>query len=298
MSLQAKSGRFYGSSYSGGGGGYSYSFSSESTQHAHLQPQTQRKVFDTSDEADDLPTYTNIKPRTSQRREKYARDDPYVSYNQSGAYDDSSDSLRPQRSSYSTKPIPDRAVATAAQATRAGIPANYSLKNWDPAEAPILLLGSVFDAHSLGKWIFDWTTYHKGRGVPIAEVAGELWVLLIKLAGHMQRADECLNRVRKKDDYIIVSDFLRDGDELWGEFADLLKTCEARMLSAATDGGKRGGGDMGKQSGRAFVDCMFGRDLQMEETEIFMQDTRLWVLKFEEDCDPILEKSSRRTRRS
>ena len=36
-------------------------------------------------------------------------------------------------------------------ARRASIPIGYCLKNWDPTEEPIMLLGSVFDANSIGK---------------------------------------------------------------------------------------------------------------------------------------------------
>ena len=36
----------------------------------------------------------------------------------------------------------------------------------EPAEEPIVLLGSVFDANSLGKWIYDWTVYHHGASSP------------------------------------------------------------------------------------------------------------------------------------
>jgi hypothetical protein len=32
-----------------------------------------------------------------------------------------------------------------------GIPIGYSVKSWDPTERPIIRLGSVFDANSLGK---------------------------------------------------------------------------------------------------------------------------------------------------
>lgn len=49
--------------------------------------------------------------------------------------------------------------APAKDAKKNGILAVYSLKHWDPEEEPILLLGSVFDAHSLGKWIYDWTVF-------------------------------------------------------------------------------------------------------------------------------------------
>ena len=87
----------------------------------------------------------------------------------------------------SLEPI-DR-TATEADAKRHNIPPGYSLKNWDPTEEPIMLLGSVFDANSLGKWIYDWTVYHHGPATPISEMAGELWLLLIQLAGKIKRAD-------------------------------------------------------------------------------------------------------------
>lgn len=57
------------------------------------------------------------------------------------------------------------------------IPARYFLGNWDPTEEPLLLLGSVFDANSLGKWIYDWTLS------TLKELAGDLWLQLIQQAG-------------------------------------------------------------------------------------------------------------------
>lgn len=303
VSLHARTRRFASSVYNGGGHG-------DSKRHAHMHSQSQRIVIDTSDEAEDLPTYTYIKPRNS-HREKYARADPHFYYNQSSSYDDSSDSLpqrpRPRRSSHSTKP-PKAAtkpkpttlppVATAADAGRAGIPAGYSTKNWDPTEAPILLLGSVFDANSLGKWVYDWTVYHHGPATPISEVAGDLWLLLIKLAGKMKRADECLPRIREGHNNDMVGDFLNSGDRLWGRLAELLKTCEGYMWSAATKGGKKGGVDMGKHTGCVFVDSIFGRDRELETTESLMQGIRLWDMRFDANCEDILTRSSQRSRRS
>jgi len=56
-----------------------------------------------------------------------------------------------------------------------GIPVGYSIKNWDREEVPIVLLGSVFDANSLGKWIYDWTVYRcGGGGSPMGGMAGDL----------------------------------------------------------------------------------------------------------------------------
>jgi hypothetical protein len=53
---------------------------------------------------------------------------------------------------------------------------------------PIVLLGSVFD-NSLGRWIYDWTVYHRGVSTPMADVAGDLWLLLIKASG--QYSSKC-----------------------------------------------------------------------------------------------------------
>lgn len=88
----------------------------------------------------------------------------------------------------SRRPIPKLSLPAVAKATeedarKAGIPLGYQLKNWDPTEQPILLLGSAFDADSLGKWIYDWSVYYFGSGTPMSEVTGDLWLLLIQLAG-------------------------------------------------------------------------------------------------------------------
>jgi hypothetical protein len=102
---------------------------------------------------------------------------------------------KPSKPSYS-KPPPK---ATEEDAARAGISSGYSIQNWDLTELPIVLLGSVFDANSLGKWIYDWTVYHHGPSTSMADVADGLWLLLTKLAGKMKRAEECVPRIRSPD---------------------------------------------------------------------------------------------------
>ena len=63
----------------------------------------------------------------------------------------------------------------------------------NPDEAPVVLLGSVFDANSLGKSIHDWTVFHHGPGTPMSEVAGDLWLLLIKVAHKIKRPEDVTN---------------------------------------------------------------------------------------------------------
>lgn len=312
--VKEKARRFSQSGHHRGGGNHKRRASEQ-------QSPTQRIIVDTSDEAEDSPppVYVHVKPRTAaaasahrrhpsqpHSKEKYTKADPDFFYNQipvrADDYDSQPQRSRARRSSSSAKPRPAptkpaKAVspsreATAADAAKAGIPAGYSTKNWDPTEAPILLLGSVFDANSLGKWIYDWTVFHHGSSSPMSEVAGDLWLLLIKLAGKMKRADECLPRVRAPDNQEMVEDFLESGDRLWGRFKRLLKACEEFMWKAAKREGSKGSIKMGKNSGCEFVDSIFGRDRELEKTESLMQSIRLWNMRFDANCEDILRRPS------
>ena len=179
-------------------------------------------------------------------------------------------------------------TATEEDAARAGIPAGYSIKNWDPTEAPIMLLGSVFDANSLGKWIYDWTVFCYGASTPMADVAGDLWLLLIRLAGQVKRADECLGRIKKYEAQETVEEFLEGGERLWARFKKLLKACEHYMWKAARRESGRGSVSMGRNAGCEFVESIFGRDRELANTEILMNSIRLWSLRFDANCEEIL----------
>ncbi|KAL8726547.1 MAG: hypothetical protein Q9181_006012 [Wetmoreana brouardii] len=308
VNIKEKARRFSQSGHRSGGGNHK--------RHASEQRvPTQRIIVDTSDEAEDSPSpvYIQIKPRTAAAasgrghydtypRPKYAKADPHFFYNQVPVHADTHDSQpqrsRARRSSSTTKArptsnkpakaAPPPREATAADAARAGIPAGYSIKNWDPTEEPVSLLGSVFDANSLGKWIYDWTVFHHGSSSPMSEVAGDLWLLLIKLAGKIKRADEGLPRIRARDEQEMVEDFIESGDRLWQRFKKLLKACEEFMWKAAKREGSKGSIKMGKNSGCEFVDSIFGRDRELERTESLMQSIRLWNMRFDVNCEDIL----------
>ncbi|KAA8576870.1 hypothetical protein EYC84_006913 [Monilinia fructicola] len=139
---------------------------------------------------------------------------------------------RRQASATSTPQRPATTRPGATRPTASSSRTGYSLKNWDPAEEPIMLLGSVFDANSLGKWIYDWTVYHHGPATPLSDMAGELWLLLIQLAGKVKRAEECMSRIRQQDNREMVEDFIESGERLTDKLKKLLKACEAPMLKA------------------------------------------------------------------
>jgi len=188
------------------------------------------------------------------------------------------------------KAAPEKPQATEADRIRCKIPAGYSLKNWDPSEEPLTLLGSVFDANSLGKWIYDWTCFAYGNGAPMTDTAGDLWLLLIQLAGKNKRADERIDEIRQEENRELVEDFLESGERLWIRFNKLLKACEAFMYKdAQAKTGEKAPKRLGADSGVAFVECMFGRDRELNATEKLMANVRLWSMRFDANVDTILK---------
>lgn len=192
-----------------------------------------------------------------------------------------------------TAAVPKKTVAAATpratedDAKKHRIPAGYSLKNWDPTEEPIMLLGSVFDANSLGKWIYDWTVYHHGAATPISDMAGEMWLLLIQLSGKIKRSEEIVPKVRTQENREMIEDFIESGERLTDKLRSLLKRCEAPMLKASK---KREAAQLGKNSGIEFVETLFGRERELEKSERFMQSVRLWNHRFDANCEDILKR--------
>jgi hypothetical protein len=278
----------------------SYSMSGGRQYHTTRKQEQPIYIHDGVDDADHIPQYIYRDPKPKARHVKKPSADQYFYFNQEQVYDEQAKRSRarrpstttrspqkPTKSSY-TKPPPK---ATEEDAIRAGIPSGYSIKNWDPTESPIVLLGSVFDANSLGKWIYDWTVYHHGASTPMADVAGDLWLLLIKLAGKMKRAEECVRRIRSIDSQEMVEDFIESGSRLWQKFKHLLKACEHYMWRAARREGSKGV-SMGKNAGTEFVDSIFGRDRELENTEKLMNSVRLWNMRFDANCEEILRRPS------
>ena len=105
--------------------------------------------------------------------------------------------------------------ATEADMARAGIPAGYSVKHWDPDDEPLTVLGSVFDANSLGKWIYDWACHRHGKPHPMSDLAAEFWLQLITLSSGTKRADDKIEFTRQKDNIDTLHEFLDGAERLW-----------------------------------------------------------------------------------
>ncbi|KAJ3483884.1 hypothetical protein NLG97_g7197 [Lecanicillium saksenae] len=87
----------------------------------------------------------------------------------------------------------------------------------------------------------------------------------------------------------MLEDFLESGERLMDKLRALLKACEAPMLKAAK---KRQSG-LGKSSGVEFVHTLFGPDREGEKTDKFMQSIRLFILRFDANCDDIVRNPTR-----
>lgn len=204
----------------------------------------------------------------------------------------------PKQSKSTPTPAPQPAKldeeAIRRKAQDAGIPADYSLKNWDPSERPIILLGSVFDANSLGEWVFNWTKYHHGRTHEATRTAGGLWELLIELSSKLKRAREFVGQIRTPENREIVVDFMESGERLWSKLKDLLKACEeymwtgARRVKSPRSQEGKAKVQMGRQSGAEFVDAMFNGEKEWEKTERLMRGMATWCQRFQVNCEEIL----------
>ena len=287
----------------GNGGNVNTSPSGDHKRRGSMRSPKQRIYVDAPAKADDRyydssaeePLYVYAEPRVTRQTstKKTRKADNYFFFSQNTHYEaDTPTRSRARRASTNsrstpTKPLKPPREATAADALKHKIRGGYCLKNCDPSEAPVTLLGSVFDANSLGKWIYDWTVFHHKAHSPLAEVAGELWLLLIRFAGKRKRAEECYPRIRGRDNRAMMSDFLESGDHLWAKLKSVLKACEDHMLkpSKAT-GGK--GKVVNEQSGIEFVKTIFGRDRELERTERLMTGIRLWMHRFDANCEDLL----------
>jgi hypothetical protein len=264
--------------------------------HYRTKSQQAQPIYVRHDDADYAEPRVIYRTPTTKNRSGRAPADDYVYYNQEQVFQESprraKTTRRPStatKPTHKSKPSYVAPVATKEDAERHGIPAGYSIKNWDPTELPIILLGSVFDANSLGKWIYDWTVYRYTASHPFADVAGEMWLLLIKLAGKMKRSQECLPRVGSQEARETIKDFLSSSYRLWDKFKDLLKESEYFMLKAAK---REGSKKMGKNAGTEFVDSIFGRDRFLDQTETLMQSIRTWNHRFDANCEHILRRPS------
>lgn len=183
------------------------------------------------------------------------------------------------------------------------IPLGYSVNHWDSSEVPLMLMGSVFDANSFGKWCFDWAVHRSGSGnTLVSQVAGELWLLLVRFAGGRKAVSKGMVDEYDRmlpDEVMMFEEMEERGARLWLRLQGLLDRCGRRMLKVAVSGSSpRLGSAAGVAVGWEFVDSVFGRGRLARSTEDVVESIRLWNGRFEVNCRELLGVLGRRPCRS
>lgn len=175
---------------------------------------------------------------------------------------------------------------TVADAKKHHIAPGRCLKHWDPDEEPILLLTSVFDANSLGKWVLDQTARIYGEHDEMTELAADFWFEHIKLGGKIKHAKSRLSQIEDSSVRQRVKEFIASGDKLVNDLGEILKKCEQRVveLTGITEIPK-----LGHKSVVVFIDTFIGRTpAQRDAFDDFTRSIRVWNQWFDTGCASLL----------
>ena len=163
------------------------------------------------------------------------------------------------------------------------VPEGLCTRLWERTERPIIVWGTVFDANSLGKWIYDWTIFCHGVKSAVAELAADLWLLLISLMTREKVVRE--NRTGKRSK---TAEGIAVGlQALWTELERIVERC-ARSMGRAMKKKVTGEAYFDRKGGIAFVERMFGRDEQLNATEDLMNEIRKWKREGDDVCKAAL----------
>ena len=123
--------------------------------------------------------------------------------------------------------------------------------------------------------------------MPISDMAGELWLLLISLAGKIHCVKELITRIGKEENREMIDHFIQSGYRLIRSLEKLLQVCEKTMSKACKKSKRQ---TSAQDAGTEFVNAMFGRDGQLEITEKFMSSVRLWIFEYDNQCGDIMRR--------
>ena len=187
--------------------------------------------------------------------------------------------------------------ATSKDCVRYGIPPDLDLEMWNPEEQPILLLKTVFDADSVGKWIYDCTSQLYGPETAVAGIVHFLSAQLTEMSVKAGRIKKALHILGDNPPKKILLYFLEAASRLVCHFQDIIRRCERTILDTIDrgddddDNGDDGNdNDNDEQSGREdhmgaeFFKCMFGPKKELDAVEEFMTAAHEWCHCFELQC--------------
>lgn len=175
---------------------------------------------------------------------------------------------------------------TLADANKHHIGPGRCLKHWDPDEEPIMLLTSVFDANSLGKWVLDQTARIYGEHDEMTDLAAEFWFQHIQLGGKIRQAKGRIPQIKESSVRHRIKEFTLYGDRLVNELQERLKDCEQRVLELT---GISEIPKLGHKSVVVFIDSFIGRNpAQRDIFHDLTRSIREWNIWFDTSCAGLL----------
>lgn len=149
----------------------------------------------------------------------------------------------------------------------------------------------MFDACSIGKWIFDSTVNAHDAGTAERDKSEELWFSLIQVTGRLRVSENFISQsvtfesVEQERNVEVVKDFIESGGRLMERFQDLVKSCE----KAIYDPDNTDNDDLLGKAGVPFVRTIFISEKYSAKTDSLMQQLRLWNHRWDANCGLIID---------
>ena len=116
-------------------------------------------------------------------------------------------------------------------------------------------------------------------------MAGDLWIDPIRLAARIKKAQKGRDCACEYDDRKVLNDCKDSGEQVMGAAQTLFSCCEGYMWKNMEEY------ELRNDSGKQFVETMFGSHRELPETDRLMWRLRNWINDFNRRAQPILEMS-------
>lgn len=184
--------------------------------------------------------------------------------------------------------------ATPKDAMRHKVSPNYDLQQWDPDEEPLTVVGSVFDAYSLGKWIYGWSVHAYGKHAPGTLASHNLWNLIAQVADKLRSSEKFVaqsagvENVEQGENLDMVRDFIESGKRLMEKSQKHLKKCERSMERSVNGSGNNDTGFLSSDECLTFVKALFSSARHFENTASLVRNMRLWNVRWDANCADVV----------
>lgn len=180
--------------------------------------------------------------------------------------------------------------ATRKDAMRHRIPPYYDLRQGDPDEEPFTVVGSAFDAYSLGDWIYGWSVHAYGKHAPETQASHHLWNLIIRVADKFRSSRNFvahsvgIENMKQGENVDMVREFIEAGECLMERFHEHLKRCERYV----NESGNKDTGFISSDECVRLVKALFSSQRIFENGASLTQSMRLWNHRWGVNCAEVV----------